>query len=78
MHQSRKTTADGFEMTFGVNHLAYFALTVRLLPLLQAADEPRIVNVASRAHRMARGMPWDDFRIPYNNCRVAEKDRGAY
>lgn len=54
MHTSRKTTADGFEMTFGVNHLAYFALTLRLLPALKAAEQARVVNVASRAHRMAR------------------------
>ena len=62
MHQTRKTTADGFEMTFGVNHLAYFALTLHLLPALLKGREPRIVNVASRAHRMARGLPWHDLQ----------------
>lgn len=61
MHDHRKTTADGFEMTFGVNHLAYHAVTAHLLPSLLEGERPRIVNVASRAHRMARGMGWDDL-----------------
>ncbi len=46
-------TADGFEMTMGVNHLAPFVLTTRLLPALRAG-RARVVNVASEAHRVAR------------------------
>jgi NAD(P)-dependent dehydrogenase (short-subunit alcohol dehydrogenase family) len=47
----RQTTADGFEMQFGTNHLGHFALTARLLPLLRRASGPRIVSVSSLAHR---------------------------
>jgi NAD(P)-dependent dehydrogenase (short-subunit alcohol dehydrogenase family) len=47
----RQTTADGFEMQFGTNHLGHFALTARLLPLLRRASEPRVVSVSSLAHR---------------------------
>lgn len=54
MHTTRKTTEDGFEMTFGVNHLGYFLLTLELLPLLRAAPAARIVNVASDAHSAAK------------------------
>ena len=54
MHTHRKTTADGFEMTYGVNHLGYFLTTLELLPLLQSAPAARVVNVASDAHRAAR------------------------
>lgn len=46
-------SADGFELTFALNHLGYFALTHRLLPLLQAAAPARIVNVASSSHWQA-------------------------
>jgi NAD(P)-dependent dehydrogenase (short-subunit alcohol dehydrogenase family) len=47
----RQSTADGFEMQFGTNHLGHFALTARLLPLLRRASGPRVVSVSSLAHR---------------------------
>jgi len=54
----RQVTAEGLERTFALNHLAYFTLTLLLLPVLatSAADgrTARVVNVASRAHRDAR------------------------
>ena len=53
-------TADGFELQFGTNHLGHFALTGRLLELLGAASAPRVVTVASGAHRMGR-MNFDDL-----------------
>jgi len=61
MHQSRKLTADGLEMTFAVNHLAYFLLTKILLPTLKASAPARIVNVASGAHTIGK-MRWDDLQ----------------
>ncbi len=63
-NQERKLTADGVEETFAVNHLAYFELTLRLLPALRAAAAPdapaRVINVASDAHR-ASSMGWADL-----------------
>jgi NAD(P)-dependent dehydrogenase (short-subunit alcohol dehydrogenase family) len=44
-------TIDGFELQFGTNHLGHFALTGRLLPWLLAAEQPRVVTIASLAHR---------------------------
>lgn len=46
----RKLSADGLEMTFALNHLAYFLLTLELLPLLEEGSMSRIVNVSSVAH----------------------------
>jgi NAD(P)-dependent dehydrogenase (short-subunit alcohol dehydrogenase family) len=47
-------TADGFELQFGTNHLGHFALTGRLLPLLQKAPAPRVVTVSSGAHVLGK------------------------
>jgi NAD(P)-dependent dehydrogenase (short-subunit alcohol dehydrogenase family) len=47
----RITTADGLEMTFAVNHLAYFLLTKLLLDVLEASAPSRIVNVSSGEQR---------------------------
>ncbi len=50
----RRVTADGFEAQFGTNHLGHFALTARLLPLLRAARQPRVVTVSSHMHHIGR------------------------
>lgn len=50
---TRRTTADGHEMQFGVNYLSHFALTARLLPLLRAGTA-RVVQLSSVAHRGGR------------------------
>jgi NAD(P)-dependent dehydrogenase (short-subunit alcohol dehydrogenase family) len=41
---------DGIEMTFAVNHLAYFLLTNLLLNALRASLNSRVVNVSSGSH----------------------------
>ncbi|HEX5072559.1 MAG TPA: SDR family NAD(P)-dependent oxidoreductase [Gemmatimonadaceae bacterium] len=43
----RQLSADGFELTFAVNHLAPFLLTSLLVPALAAGAPSRIVNVTS-------------------------------
>jgi len=59
----RHETDDGYEMTFQVNHLAPFLLTVLLHDRLAAAEDARVVNVASVAHRLAgRGLDFDDLQ----------------
>jgi NAD(P)-dependent dehydrogenase (short-subunit alcohol dehydrogenase family) len=52
---SRIETADGFELTFAVNHLAHFLLTGLLLDLVRKAPAGRIVNVASKGHAYGNG-----------------------
>jgi NAD(P)-dependent dehydrogenase (short-subunit alcohol dehydrogenase family) len=53
-------TADGFELQLGTNHLGHFALTARLLPLLLAAPQPRVVTVSSVIHLAASGAALSD------------------
>jgi NAD(P)-dependent dehydrogenase (short-subunit alcohol dehydrogenase family) len=54
MSATRALSADGYELTFAVNHLAPFLLTNLLLPKLRTAAPARIVVVSSEAHRRAR------------------------
>jgi NAD(P)-dependent dehydrogenase (short-subunit alcohol dehydrogenase family) len=72
-------TEDGFELQIGVNHLGHFALIGRLLPLLTAAPEPRVVVVSSSMHRTARldvaDLNWEHTRyqrwVAYGNSKLA-------
>ncbi len=57
----RKTTADGFELQFGTNHLGHFALTARLLPLLRRGANPRVVTLSSVMHKVGR-IDFDDLQ----------------
>lgn len=66
----RQETADGFELQFGTNVLGHFALTGLLLPLLQQAaaessEPPRIVTIASIAHKRGR-LNFDDLQYQQN------------
>ena len=53
-------TEDGFELQFGCNHLGHFALTGRLMDLLEATPGARVVNVSSMAHRQGK-MDFDNL-----------------
>jgi NAD(P)-dependent dehydrogenase (short-subunit alcohol dehydrogenase family) len=56
-----RTTADGFEMQFGTNHLGHFALTGALIDRVLETPGSRVVSVSSTAHRSGR-MHWDDLQ----------------
>ncbi|KAK9464233.1 hypothetical protein V1512DRAFT_268816 [Lipomyces arxii] len=43
-------TSDGYESHLQVNYISHYLLTRLLMPLLQAAEAPRIINVSSIAH----------------------------
>ena len=55
----RQSTADGFELQLGTNHLGHFALTGRLLPLLRAG-RARVTSQSSIAARRGT-IHWDDL-----------------
>jgi NAD(P)-dependent dehydrogenase (short-subunit alcohol dehydrogenase family) len=58
---TRMTTADGFELQFGSNYLGPLALTVRLLPLLLAAEAPRVATMSSGTANYGR-IDFDDLQ----------------
>jgi len=63
---ARGQTKDGFELGFGTNHLGHFLFTQLLLPRLREGatdDRPaRIVNVSSKTHYRAHGVPFDELQ----------------
>ncbi|MEI7703347.1 MAG: SDR family oxidoreductase [Deltaproteobacteria bacterium] len=63
----RGLTPQGFETTFGTNHLGPFLFTVLLLGRMKRTGHSRIVNVASRAHLNARSIDWGAQRRPGNS-----------
>ena len=76
--RTREQTRDGFERQMGTNHFGHFALTGLLLPALRRSAAPRVVTVASLAHRNGRidlanlqsekqYKPWD----AYNTSKLA-------
>jgi NAD(P)-dependent dehydrogenase (short-subunit alcohol dehydrogenase family) len=72
VYSERRESADGLELTFATNHIGYFLFTNLLLELLRRSAPARIVNVASAAHRVAKGVAWDDLerRRGYHGFRV--------
>jgi NAD(P)-dependent dehydrogenase (short-subunit alcohol dehydrogenase family) len=57
----RTITSDGLEMTFALNHVAYFLLSGLLLDVLKQSSPARVVNVASGMH-MGAHLDFDDLQ----------------
>ncbi|MEO3403266.1 oxidoreductase [Mucilaginibacter sp. CAU 1740] len=57
------TTADGYELQFGINFLGHFALTGHLYPLLNITPGARVVTVSSGAHRFVDGVDLENVRL---------------
>ncbi len=73
----RQTTADGFELQFGTNHLGHFALTGHLLPLLKAG-RARVTSQTSVAARSGT-INWDDlnWERSYDGMRAYRQSKIA-
>jgi retinol dehydrogenase-12 len=60
----RGVTSDGFELQFGVNHLAHFALTIALLDRMRTSAPARIVTVSSHSHYQTKEFDLSRVREP--------------
>jgi NAD(P)-dependent dehydrogenase (short-subunit alcohol dehydrogenase family) len=67
-YNERKQSADNLEMTFALNHIAYFLLTNLLLDTLKAAPKARVVSVSSAAHLSGK--------IKFDNLQGEKKFNG--
>jgi NAD(P)-dependent dehydrogenase (short-subunit alcohol dehydrogenase family) len=64
MMTPQQTTADGFELQFGTNHLGHFALTGLLLERLGRASGARVVTLSSLEHK-AGHIHFDDLQLEH-------------
>ncbi|MEV5889531.1 SDR family NAD(P)-dependent oxidoreductase [Nonomuraea fuscirosea] len=71
MYTPRRTTADGFELQFGTNHLGHFALTGLLLDRLLPVPGSRVVTVSSTGHRIRAAIHFDDLQWERSYSRTA-------
>jgi retinol dehydrogenase 12 len=60
----RGATKDGFELTFGTNHLGHYLFTRLLLDRIKQTKGARIVNVSSKSHYDAKKIDWDVLHEP--------------
>ena len=75
---ARQTTADGFELQFGTNHLGHVALVAHLLPLLRAGSARVVTQVSVAANQGA--VNWDDpnWENSYDGMRAYSHSKIAY
>jgi NAD(P)-dependent dehydrogenase (short-subunit alcohol dehydrogenase family) len=75
----RRVTEDGFEMTFGANHLGHFLLTQLLLDRLLEGEPGRVVVTSSFAHRLTGGLPFADLQheLSYNGVAAYNESKLA-
>jgi NAD(P)-dependent dehydrogenase (short-subunit alcohol dehydrogenase family) len=71
MYTPKQTTADGFELQLGTNHLGHFALTGLLLDRLLPVAGSRVVTVSSVGHRIRAAIHFDDLQWERSYSRVA-------
>ena len=58
---SSRQSVDGLEMTFALNHISYYLLTILTLDLMRNSDHARIINVASSSHNSPGNFVLDDL-----------------
>ena len=78
MFADRRVTAEGLELTFALNHMAYFVLTQAIGERLAGAAPTRVVSTASAAHLNAK-IDFDDLQCAkgYSGWRAYSRSKLA-
>ena len=75
MYTPRSSTAEGFELQFGTNHLGHFAFTGLLLDRMLGVEGSRVVTVSSMGHRILSAIDFSDLHCRNSYNRVAAYGR---
>jgi dehydrogenase/reductase SDR family protein 13 len=70
---ARGKTKDGFELTFGTNHLGHYLFTRLLLDHLAKTGPARVVNVSSKAHYQAKAIDWTAIEKPTKSLTALDE-----
>lgn len=68
----RRTTRDGFEMTFGTNHLGHFAFNAQIWPAVRRSAAARVITVSAIAAR------WPSAKLDDLMSEQRYRPMGAY
>ena len=79
MTTPKSTTADGFELQCGTNHLGHFAITGLLLDHVADVPGARVVTVSSNGHKLLADIHFDDLQWErsYNRLRAYSQSKLA-
>ncbi len=75
---TRQTTADGFELQFGTNHLGHFALVAHLLPLLRAGNARVVSQISVAANQGAVNWTDPNWERDYDGMRAYSHSKIAF
>jgi NAD(P)-dependent dehydrogenase (short-subunit alcohol dehydrogenase family) len=74
----RQTTADGFELQFGTNHLGHFALVAHLMPLLRAGHARVVAQISVAANSNAINFDDVNWERSYNGMKAYSQSKIAF
>lgn len=65
-------TKSGLELTFAVNYIGYYSLSLLMIPLMNSVEESRIINMSSISQYNVKNIDWDNINSDngYNKNKI--------
>jgi len=65
-------TKSGLELTFAVNYIGYYSLSILMIPLMNSVAESRIINMSSISQYNVKNFDWDNINSDngYNKNKI--------